>query len=117
MNIQKALPVLTSIALILLVAFLRERSRTLAVILTTMPINITLGLWVIFGAGDYNQQTATLYVRALLPALTATMVWILVVFVLLRLGVNLLPAVFGGYAVWAVLIFVFIQLGWIVVNR
>lgn len=117
MNIQKALPVITSIAIILLVAFLRDRSKTLAVILSTMPINITLGLWVIFGTGDYNQGTATLYVRALLPGLSATMAWIVVVFILLRLGLNLLPAVFGGYAVWAVLILLFIQLGWIVVNR
>lgn len=117
MNFQKALPVITSIGIILLVAFLRDRSKTLAVILSTMPINITLGLWVIFGTGNYDQQTATLYVRALLPGLSATMVWIIVVFFLLRLGVNLLPAVIGGYAVWAMLIFVFIQLGWIVVNR
>jgi hypothetical protein len=116
-NFQKALPVITSIVIILLVAYLRDRSRTLAVILSTMPINITLGLWVIFGTGDYNQQAATTYVRALLPALTATMIWIGVVFVLLRLGVNLLPAIVGGYAVWALLIFVFMQLGWIVVNR
>jgi hypothetical protein len=44
MSLPKTLPVLTSIAVILLVAVLRERSRTVAALLATMPINIPLAL-------------------------------------------------------------------------
>ncbi len=116
-NLQKTLPVVTSIAIILLVAFLRDRSKTLAAILATMPINIPLALWVVFGAGGYEQRDAELFVRALLPGIIATTVWIAVVFIALHFGVRLLPAVVLGYVVWGALIFVFIQRGWIVVSR
>jgi len=116
-NIQKILPVITSIVIIIAVAFLRDRSKTLAAILATMPINIPLALWVVFGTGDFEQRDIELFVRALLPGIIATTIWIAVVFLALHFGVQLVPAVFLGYAVWAVLIFLFIQLGWIVVSR
>ncbi|MCS7089001.1 MAG: hypothetical protein NZL91_09935 [Thermoflexales bacterium] len=112
-QLQKAVPVIASIFIILGVAFLRERSRTLAAILATMPINIPLGLWVLFGTGDYDPRAAALFVRALLPGLLATMVWVGAVWAALRLGWELLPAVVGGYGVWAVLVVVFIALGWL----
>ncbi|MFC1463503.1 MAG: hypothetical protein ACFLMY_01525 [Candidatus Brachytrichaceae bacterium NZ_4S206] len=117
MNFQKALPVLTSIAIIIGVAILRDRSRTLAAILATMPINIPLGLWVVFGGGDYDQEAAALFVRALVPGLLATIVWVIVVYGLLRLGLTLWLSILGGYAVWAALVFAFIRIGWLVVNR
>lgn len=114
---MKALPVITSIAIILLVAFLRDRSRTLAAILATMPINIPLGLWVVFGGTDYDQEATAQFVRALIPGLVATIVWVIGVYVLVRLGVNLWLSILGAYAVWAALVFVFIRIGWLVVNR
>ena len=100
MNIQKALPVITSILIILLVAFLRDRSKTLAAILATMPINIPLALWVVFGTGNYEQRDVEVFVRALLPGIIATTIWIAVVFGALHFGVRLVPAVGIGYAVW-----------------
>ena len=116
MNIQKALPVITSIGIILLVAFLRDRSKTLAAILATMPINIPLGLWVVFG-GNENQQAEMLFLRALIPGLAATMVWVVAVYVLVRLGASLWAGIAGGYVVWAALVFIFIRTGLMVVNR
>ena len=41
------LPVFISIAIIISVALLRERSRTLAAVLVTLPINIPLAMWII----------------------------------------------------------------------
>ena len=116
MNIQKALPVLTSIGIILLVAFLRDRSKTLAAILATMPINIRLGLWVVFG-GNENQQAELLFVRALIPGLAATMLWVVAVYVLVRMGFSLWASIAGSYVVWALLMFIFIRTGLIVVSR
>ncbi|BCX06029.1 MAG: hypothetical protein KatS3mg053_3967 [Candidatus Roseilinea sp.] len=55
--------------------------------------------------------------RALVPGLIATIIWVIVVYALLRLGVTLWPSILGGYAVWAALVFAFIKLGWLVVNR
>ncbi len=117
MNLQKTIPVITSIAIIIGVAILRDRSKTLAAILATMPINIPLALWVVFGLGDHEQRDVEAFVRALLPGIVATTVWIAIVFLALRYGVRLLPAVLIGYAVWGALIALFIRLGWIVVLR
>jgi len=117
LTLQKTLPVITSIVIIVLVAFLRDRSRTLATILATMPINIPLALWVVFGAGDYEQRDVEVFVRALLPGIIATTIWIAVVFGALHFNVRLAPAVLVGYAIWAVLIVVFVRLGWIALGR
>jgi hypothetical protein len=117
MNLQKSLPVITSIAIIIGVALLRERSRTLAAILATMPINIPLALWVIFGLSDYTKRDAELFVQSLLPGIIATTVWIVVVLMAVRWGANLLPAVLIGYAAWGALLTVFIRLGWMNLNR
>lgn len=117
MSIQRTLPVVTSIAIILLVAFLRDRSRTLAAILATMPINIPLGLWVVFGGNDADHEAMAVFVRALVPGLVATIVWVIGVYVLVRLGANLWQSILGAYAVWAALVYVFIRVGWLAVNR
>jgi hypothetical protein len=117
MQVQKLLPVVTSILIIIAVAILRDRSKTLAAILATMPINIPLALWVVFGAGNYEQRDAEVFVRALLPGIIATTVWIAVVFLALHFGVRLLPAVLVGYAVWGALIALFIALGWMHIPR
>jgi hypothetical protein len=117
MDFQKWLPVAASIIVILLVAYLREQSRTLAAILATMPINIPLALWVVFGAGEPRQEDVAAFVRALLPGIIATTLWIAIVAALLHYGVRLLPAIGVGYAVWAVLIALFVWLGWVVARR
>ncbi|PJF47982.1 MAG: hypothetical protein D6709_02980 [Chloroflexi bacterium] len=113
MNTQKALPVIASIAIILGVAILRDRSKTLAAILATMPINIPLGLWVVFGGGNDDPDAVASFVWALVPGLLATIVWVIVVYGLLRLGVTLWMAILGAYAVWAVLVFAFIRVDWL----
>ena len=53
MNVQKLLPVATSIGIIVLVAILRERSRTLAAIFATMPINMPLAIWAVLIAAAF----------------------------------------------------------------
>lgn len=104
MSAQKVLPVLTSIAIILIVAVLRERSRTAAAIFATMPINMPLALWVVFGGSDASNEQIEAFVRALIIGLIPGFIWLGVVFGLLKAGAALLAAILGGYAVWAVLI-------------
>jgi hypothetical protein len=102
--LQKNLPVITSILMILLVAFLRERSRTLSAILATMPINMALALWIVVGTPEITQQAMVQFVRSLVIGLMPSVVWLIVVFVMLRNGWTMLPAVLVGYGVWAALI-------------
>ncbi|MFN8493647.1 MAG: hypothetical protein U0350_38960 [Caldilineaceae bacterium] len=117
MSLARAMPVVISILIILTVAFLRERSRTLAVIFGTMPINLPLTLWITFGNATENVATVSTFVRSLIVGLVATFLWLAVVWLVVRTGWGLLPAVASGYAAWGVLIVVFIALGVLSVGR
>lgn len=103
MTFQKALPVAMSILIILLVALLRERSRTAAAIFASMPINIPLALWVVFGSGPTDPDAEAEFLRSIGVGLVTTLVWVLVVFLAIKLGWTLLPAVVLAYAIWGVL--------------
>lgn len=104
MSIQKTLPVLASIAIILLVAVLRERSRAAAAVLATMPINIPLALWVVSSGSGGDARVMADFVRSLISSLIPSFVWLGVVFFAVRAGWGVLPAIGAGYGVWAVLI-------------
>jgi hypothetical protein len=104
LTIQKALPVLASIGIILVVALLRERSRTLAAILATMPINMVLGIWIVSGASGADTQAMTAFVRSLLVGLVPSFIWLIMVYVALRAGIPLWSAILAGYGGWGALV-------------
>ena len=86
MNLQKTLPVVSSIVIILVVAVLRERSKTLATIFAVMPINMPLALWVMVSSGPDNTSVLTTYVRSFM------------------IGLNMEPSMmhhYGAYGFWA----------------
>jgi hypothetical protein len=104
MNFQKIFPVATSIAIILAVALLRDRSRAAAAVLATMPINVPLALWVVAsGSGDDPKVVAD-FTRSLIAGLVPSLIWLGVVFLAVRAGWGVLPAIGAGYVVWAALI-------------
>ncbi len=103
MTVQKSLPVITSIVIILLVAILRERSRTLSAILATMPINMVLALWIVVGTPGFDQTAMVQFTRSLLVGLVPSFIWLVVVFAAIRSGWTLLPAILAGYVVWGAL--------------
>jgi uncharacterized membrane protein (GlpM family) len=109
-NLQKTLPVLASIVIILVLAVLRDRSRTLAAILSTMPINMVLALWIVSSGSD--RPTSMLpFVRSLLVGMAPTLLWLVAIFFALRSGWSLAGAIVAGYAVWGALIALAFRLG------
>jgi hypothetical protein len=58
-----------------------------------------------------------MFVRALIPGLAATMLWVIAVYVLVKVGASLWLSIAGGYVVWALVVFIFFRTGLIVVNR
>jgi hypothetical protein len=117
MNVQKALPVVTSVIIILAVAFLRDRSKVLATIFATMPINMPLALWVMISDGPEDSALLANYVRSFIIGLVPAFIWLGVVYVCLRLGWNLLGSIGAGYLVWVVLIASLLALGVLTVNK
>lgn len=95
-------PVIVSIAIIILVAILRNYSKTLAAILATMPINIPLALWVVNSGGDMTQDTMTVFTSNMFWNMFPTMLFIGAVVLLTRAGWQLFPSILTGYLIWAV---------------
>lgn len=116
MSLQKTFPVITSIAIILIVAVLRDRSRALAAVLATMPINVPLALWIVSSSSGADSKQMADFVRSLLITLIPTFIWLGIVFLAIRAGWSLVAAIGAGYGVWAVLIAGLFMLGVLRVN-
>lgn len=116
MSLSKNAPVIISILIILAVAYLRNRSRTFAVLAGTMPINLPLTLWITFAGTGAEASTISGFVRSLFLAMIATMTWVLIVWLATHYGWGLLPAVLGGYAAWALFVVILISMGYLSVR-
>ncbi len=117
MNLQKLLPVVASVFIILVVAVLRDRSKTLATIFATMPINMPLALWVLVSSGPEDSSVMANYVRALVVGLVPAFMWLGVVYVGLRLGWSLIGSIGAGYLLWIALMAGLWWFGLLTVNQ
>lgn len=101
---RRVAPVLASIAIIILIAILRERSRALAAITATMPINITLALWIITVSDGTDQETVVNFVRSMVIGVIGTLIWLLTVWLAARGGWTLPRLLLVGYLAWGLTI-------------
>lgn len=101
---KKMFPVFISIVILISVALLRERSRTLAAVLVTLPINIPLAMWIIAQGNGSSPKLVYDFARSTVAGLLITLVWVLIVFFALRAGWTLPAALGAAYGAWVVLI-------------
>lgn len=106
---SKVLPVLVSIGIIIAVAIIKEYSRTIAAVLATMPINMPLALWVIYGDGADLPAFAR-FTEDLFYKIWPTIVFLIIAVLVTRAGWRLLPTLLAGYAGWAVALGILIVL-------
>lgn len=99
---QKILPVIVSIIIIITIAVLREYSKTLAAIASTMPINIPLGMWIVATGGDTSPAVMQQFTGALFINIWPTIGFLLVVWLAARAGWGLVPMIVAGYIAWAI---------------
>jgi hypothetical protein len=98
---QRVLPVIVSVLIIIAVAILREYSKTLAAVVSTMPINIPLALWLVYSGGTDSAGLET-FARALFINIFPTIGFLLVAWLLVRAGWGLLPVLAASYGAWVV---------------
>jgi len=103
-TLQRVAPVLASILIIILIAVLRARSKTVAAITATMPVNVALGLWIVYVSEEGNPDTVVSVVRSMFIGVAATAVWLLAVWMAARAGWDLPLLLVTGYAAWALTI-------------
>jgi hypothetical protein len=99
---RNVLPVLVSMGVILLVAVLRNYSRTLAAITATMPINIPLALWIVYSAAPSDKAGVTTFTEGLIVGLIPTFAFLIVAYLAARAELGLPVIIGGGYAAWGV---------------
>jgi ABC-type Fe3+ transport system permease subunit len=101
---RRIAPVLASIAIIIAIAVLRDRSKALAAITATMPVNVALALWLMAVADDADQATVVSFTQSMMAGVLATLVWLLAVWLGARAGWGLGRLYLVGYAAWGVVI-------------
>ena len=101
---RRIAPVLASIAVIIVIAVLRERSKALAAITATMPINVALALWIITVSDGTDQENVVSFVRSMVIGVTGTLIWLLTVWLAARAGWKLPRLLLVGYLAWGTVI-------------
>ncbi len=104
----RVLPVIVSIIIIITIAILREYSKTLAAIASTMPINLPLGLWLVYGSSAKAEIEP--FTRSLMLNLVPTFAFVVIAWLASRAGWKLVPMVVAGYAGWGVGLFMLMLL-------
>jgi F0F1-type ATP synthase assembly protein I len=100
----RVMPVIISIGIIISVAILRQYSKTIASIAATMPINLPLAMWVIYGGTDEKDRQTTLisFTGDLVINLLPTFIFIVVAYQMVKVGYSLVPALVVGYIAWGI---------------
>jgi positive regulator of sigma E activity len=99
---DKVLPVIVSIGVIILVAILRQYSRQFAAIAATMPLNIPLGMWIVYAGAEDKQAALSDFSQAVLVNIIPTVIFMIVAWQTTRAGWDLMPTIALGYVAWAI---------------
>lgn len=101
-DVAKMLPVVVSILIILAVAALRNYSRGFAAIAAVMPLNIPLGMWIVYAGAENKQQSMTEFNGVLLVNIVPTLIFMIVTWQGAKMGWSLGRLLVVGYAAWGV---------------
>ncbi|MBC7810071.1 MAG: hypothetical protein H7175_02935 [Burkholderiales bacterium] len=100
--VQRFLPVVISIAIIIVVAILRDYSKTLAAITATLPVNLPLALWIVATGPNATPEDTVKFSQTLLLGIFSTVLYVVAVWLAMRAGWTLFAAIGAGYVAWAV---------------
>ena len=106
---SRVLPVVLSIGVIIMVAIVREHSRTFAAIAATMPINVPLAMWIVF-SGDNDPAVRAAFSEGMLLGIFPTIAFLVVAWLVVRAGWLLVPTLIIGYVTWGISLFALLTL-------
>jgi len=103
---QRAVTVLLSVLIVILVAVVQERSRHLAAILATMPLTAPLAMWIVFSASSGDQGQTGDFVRSMVIGSVASLVFVLACWLGLRQGWGFLVTLAFASTIWFLIVLV-----------
>jgi hypothetical protein len=101
MKWHEVFPVIISMGVIILVAFLQKQSKLIAAVTATMPVTIPLALWIVYSSTQGDQQAVEKFSQGLAFGIIPTVAFAIALWILARLGLKLVPMIIVAYAVWA----------------
>ena len=101
MKLQDILPVILSIAVIILVAILEKQSKLFAALTATMPLAAPLALWIVYSSNAGEKTVMSQFSLSLLLGVLPTLAFLVTVWLAARAGMKLVPMIVTGYGVWA----------------
>ena len=99
---SRVAPVLISIGIIILIAIIRQYSKTFAAIAATMPLNIPLGMWIVYSGSEDHQAAMADFSQAAAMNIIPTVIFLIVAWQLSKAGYPAVPTIILGYVAWAV---------------
>lgn len=99
---QRVLPVLVSIGIIISIAILRTYSKTIAAVAATMPINMPLGLWIVYSAAPNDHNALSQFAEVLMISLPGTLAFAVIAWLTSRAGWGVAPIIIAGYVGWGI---------------
>jgi hypothetical protein len=103
-GLDKALPVIVSVVIIVLVAVVQERARPLAAIVAMLPLTAPLAAWIVYSASGGDHQHTAHFVRSMLAASIANVVFIVACWYGLRQELPFAIVLVVAFAVWGALV-------------
>jgi hypothetical protein len=101
LKFETVLPLLISIVILIAVAVLKEYSRLVAAITAFMPVNLSLGLWIVAANAEDEHQALVEFTRGLGFGGVPTLVFLIVVIWGAQAGLRLAPLLLAGFVGWA----------------
>lgn len=84
MSANKILPVVLSIAIIVLVSVVQEKSRFSAAVLSSMPLLAPLALWVVWSASKGDHQQTAQFAGSMVLGVVAALAFVIGTWMALR---------------------------------
>jgi len=102
MKSQDVLPVILSVAIIIIVAVLEKQSKVIAAITATMPLTAALALWIVYTSANGDKTATSQFSLSMVFGFIPTFFFMVAAWIASRAGMKLSGILLSGYGVWAI---------------
>lgn len=110
MKTNEIVPVIISIVVIILVAVLQKYSKLFAAVTATMPLTITLSIWIVYNSVGGERSQVQEFAQSLLIGIIPTLGFTVALWLGTRQGLKITPLIIMSYMVWGVILLTIIGL-------
>ena len=103
---ERAVTVLLSVLVVVLVAVVQERSRHLAAIIATMPLTAPLAMWIVFSSSRGDQRQTAVFVRSMVIGSVGSLLFVLACWFGLRQEWGFLVTLALASTIWLLIVLV-----------